>query len=444
MSQNFHELFNHRLVRGIWREKERPVLLNNWEATYFNFNEEKILKIAEKAKNLGVELFVLDDGWFGKRDDSGSSLGDWYSDLDKLPEGVEGLSRKIEAMGLKFGLWFEPEMVNKISRLFEEHPDWVIKTPGRHMSHGRNQYVLDFSNPAVVDHIYQMMKKVLKNSCISYVKWDMNRNITESYGTSLRAEQQGEFFHRYILGVYELYERLITDFPEILFESCASGGARFDAGMLYYAPQCWTSDDTDAVERIKIQYGTSMAYPVSSMGAHVSAIPNHQVKRMTDVDFRAHVAYFGAFGYELDPNAMTEDEQEKVKEQIAFLKKYRKLIQFGTFYRLEDPFEGDGNAAWMSVSPDKKQAVAAYYKVMATPNPKLKKLLLTGLDPDKRYYCSRNDRTYYGDELMNMGLLLDMEFTGSSVRKDSITRKNSGTDAGDYTSQLYVLECVDN
>lgn len=215
-------------------------------------------------------------------------------------------------------------------------------------------------------------------------------------------------------------------------------------GMLYYAPQCWTSDDTDAVERIKIQYGTSMAYPVSSMGAHVSAIPNHQVKRMTDVDFRAHVAYFGAFGYELDPNAMTEDEQEKVKEQIAFLKKYRKLIQFGTFYRLEDPFEGDGNAAWMSVSPDKKQAVAAYYKVMATPNPKLKKLLLTGLDPDKRYYCSRNDRTYYGDELMNMGLLLDMEFTGSSVRKDSITRKNSGTDAGDYTSQLYVLECVDN
>ncbi|MEE0672730.1 MAG: alpha-galactosidase, partial [Enterocloster sp.] len=277
-----------------------------------------------------------------------------------------------------------------------------------------------------------------------YVKWDMNRNITEAYGASLGADQQGEFFHRYILGVYSLYERLIAEFPEILFESCASGGARFDAGMLYYAPQCWASDDTDAVERIKIQYGTSMVYPVASMGAHVSAIPNHQVKRMTDVDFRAHVAYFGAFGYELDPNAMTEEEQEKVKKQIEFFKKYRKLIQFGTFYRLEDPFEGDGNAAWMCVSPDKKQAVAVYYKVKATPNPKLKKLPLTGLDPDKRYYCSRNDRTYYGDELMNMGLLLDMEFTGSSARKDSVTKKNSGTDAGDFTSQMYVFECVDN
>ena len=444
MSQNFHQLFNKRLVRGSWREKERPVLLNNWEATYFKFNEEMILKIAEKAKNLGVELFVLDDGWFGKRDDSGSSLGDWYSDLDKLPEGVEGLSKKIEAMGLKFGLWFEPEMVNKVSRLYEEHPEWAIHTPGRRMSHGRNQYVLDFSNPEVVDHIYQMMEKVLKNSRISYVKWDMNRNITEAYSASLEASQQGEFFHRYILGVYSLYERLIAEFPDILFESCASGGARFDAGMLYYAPQCWASDDTDAVERIKIQYGTSMVYPVASMGAHVSAIPNHQVKRMTDVDFRAHVAYFGAFGYELDPNAMTEEEQEKVKKQIEFFKKYRKLIQFGTFYRLEDPFEGDGNAAWMCVSPDKKQAVAVYYKVKATPNPKLKKLPLTGLDPDKRYYCSRNGRTYYGDELMNMGLLLDMEFTGSFARKDSVTKKNSGTDAGDFTSQMYVFECVDN
>ena len=444
MSQNFHQLFNKRLVRGSWREKERPVLLNNWEATFFKFNEEMILKIAEKAKNLGVELFVLDDGWFGKRDDSGSSLGDWYSDLDKLPEGVEGLSKKIEAMGLKFGLWFEPEMVNKVSRLYEEHPEWAIHTPGRRMSHGRNQYVLDFSNPEVVDHIYQMMEKVLKNSRISYVKWDMNRNITEAYSASLEASQQGEFFHRYILGVYSLYERLIAEFPDILFESCASGGARFDAGMLYYAPQCWASDDTDAVERIKIQYGTSMVYPVASMGAHVSAIPNHQVKRMTDVDFRAHVAYFGAFGYELDPNAMTEVEQEKVKKQIEFFKKYRKLIQFGTFYRLEDPFEGDGNAAWMCVSPDKKQAVAVYYKVKATPNPKLKKLPLTGLDPDKRYYCSRNGRTYYGDELMNMGLLLDMEFTGSFARKDSVTKKNSGTDAGDFTSQMYVFECVDN
>lgn len=444
MSRNFHDLFNERLVRGKWRERERPVLLNNWEATYFNFNEEKILEIAEKAKALGVELFVLDDGWFGKRDDSGSSLGDWYSDLDKLPDGVEGLSKKIEDMGLQFGLWFEPEMVNKVSRLYEEHEDWAIRTPGRPMSHGRNQYVLDFGNPEVVDYIHEMMAKVLRNSRISYVKWDMNRDITEAFGACLDAEHQGEFFHRYILGVYDLYERLIAEFPDILFESCASGGARFDAGMLYYAPQCWASDDTDAAERIKIQYGTSMAYPISSIGAHISAVPNHQVKRMTSLDFRANVAYFGAFGYELDPNQMTEEEQSIVKEQISFYKKYRKLIQYGDFYRLKDPFQNQGNAAWMVVSRDKKTAVFCHYKVLATPNPKLNRLILTGLDPDMLYRCSRKGETYYGDELMNMGFLTDMEFTGASVRKEEITKKNSGTDAGDFTSHLYILECCDH
>lgn len=443
MSQNFHNLFNQRLARGKWRNQERPVLLNNWEATYFNFNEEKILEIAEKAKALGVELFVLDDGWFGKRDDASSSLGDWYSDLAKLPEGVEGLSRKIEALGLKFGLWFEPEMVNKASRLYEEHEDWVIRTPERPMSYGRNQFVLDFSNKEVVDHIYGQMEKVLRNSRISYVKWDMNRNITEAYGAVLGADRQGEFFHRYILGVYDLYERLITAFPDILFESCASGGARFDAGMMYYAPQCWASDDTDAVERIKIQYGTSMAYPVSSIGAHVSAVPNHQLNRMTSLSFRAHVAFFGAFGYELDPNQMTEKEQEEVREQIAFFKKYRRLFQYGDLYRLKSPFENRGDAAWMVVSEDKKTAILAYYKVLANPNPKLKKLPLAGLNPQMMYRCSRAGETYYGDELMNMGFFPDLEFTGANVRNPAVTRKNSGSDKGDFTSQLYVLECCD-
>ncbi|MDO4328876.1 MAG: alpha-galactosidase [Lachnospiraceae bacterium] len=440
MSQHFHNLFNQRLVQKRWRNQERPVLLNNWEATYFNFNEEKILEIAGKAKELGVELFVLDDGWFGKRDDAASSLGDWFSDRDKLPEGVEGLSWKIADMGLQFGLWFEPEMVNPVSKLYEEYEEWVIRTPGRSMSYGRNQFVLDFSNPEVVDHIYRQMEAVLENSKISYIKWDMNRNITEAYGASLEAERQGEFFHRYILGVYQLYEKLLTKFPDILFESCASGGARFDAGMLYYAPQCWASDDTDAAERIKIQYGTSLAYPISSIGAHVSAVPNHQIGRSTSLSFRAHVACFGAFGYELDPKQLTESEQEEIKEQIRFFKRYRKLIQFGDFYRLKDPFENQGNAAWMVVSQDRRTAILGYYKILAAPNPKLKKLRLEGLDPKCRYRCSRAGETYFGDELMNFGFLPDMEFTGATARSFRVTRQNSGSDKGDFTSQLYVLE----
>ncbi len=441
MSQSLHHLFNNRLVRGKWRNRERPILLNNWEATYFNFKEETLLAIARKAKELGVELFVLDDGWFGKRDDDGSSLGDWHSDLQKLPDGVEGLSKKVEDMGLKFGLWFEPEMVNKASRLYEAHKDWVIQTPGRPMSQGRNQYVLDFSNAAVVDHIYEEIKGILEKSKISYMKWDMNRNITEAYSSALEGESQGEFFHRYILGVYDLYERLNQAFPDILFESCASGGARFDAGMLYYAPQGWASDDTDGAERIKIQYGTTMAYPVSSIGAHVSAVPNHQLKRWTSLSFRAHVAYFGAFGYELDPNKLSKEEQDEIKEQIRFYKSYRRLIQFGDFYRLKNPFENKGDSAWMVVSQDKRRAIVSWYKVLASSNPKLKKLLLTGLDPDMLYRCSRAGETYYGDELMNMGLLMDPEFTGTYVRSASVTKADSGTDQGDFTSHLYILEC---
>lgn len=440
MSQSFHNLFNQRLVQKRWRNQERPVLLNSWEATYFDFNEEKILEIAGKAKELGIELFVLDDGWFGKRNDTGSSLGDWFSDRDKLPEGVEGLSWKIADMGLKFGLWFEPEMVNKVSKLYKEHEEWVIRTPGRPMSYGRNQFVLDFSNPEVVEYIYRQMEAVLERSNISYIKWDMNRNITEAYGASLEAERQGEFFHRYILGVYQLYEKLLTRFPDILFESCASGGARFDAGMMYYAPQCWASDDTDAAERIKIQYGTSLAYPISSIGAHVSAVPNHQVGRNTSLSFRADVACFGAFGYELDPKQMTESEQEEIRKQVCFFKKYRGLLQFGDFYRLKDPFENHGDAAWMVVSKDRRTAILGYYKILAAPNPGLKKLRLEGLDPKLLYRCSREGELYFGDELMNFGFLPNMEFTGSAARNDNAIHKNSGSDKGDFTSQLYVLE----
>lgn len=441
MSQTYHSLYNHRLVRGQWREKVRPVLINNWEATYYNFDEEKLLQIAGKAKELGVDMLVLDDGWFGKRDTAGQSLGDWIPDYRKLPDGICGLADKLNDMGMALGLWFEPEMVNRISNLYEAHPDWVVHTPGRRMSLGRNQYVLDFSNPEVVDYIGDQMEKILDRAKLSYIKWDMNRNITEAFSMRLEAECQGEFFHRYIMGVYSLYERLTAKYPHILFESCASGGGRFDPGMLYYAPQGWISDDTDAVERIKIQYGTSFCYPVISMGSHVSAVPNHQVARVTSMDFRASVAYFGTFGYELDVNKLTEEEQNQMKEQIVFFKKYRELIQLGTFYRLSSPFEGQQDAAWMCVSADKKTAILAIYKVLARPNPRMKKILLHGLEENMKYSCSGRSESYYGDELMKVGFLPDLEFTGYNVRDNGNIIYDNGSDKGDFTSQIYVLEC---
>lgn len=440
MSQTYHNLYRKRLARGVWRDKARPILINNWEATYFDFNEEKILNIAKKAKDLGIELFVLDDGWFGKRNDDTTSLGDWVTDYSKLPNGIEGLATKIVDMGLKFGLWFEPEMVNKISNLYENHPEWIISTPNRAKSHGRNQYVLDFTNEDVIDYVYSSMSKVLKKAPISYVKWDMNRNITEAYSSMLGNDRQEELFHRYILGVYKLYERLTKEFPEILFESCASGGGRFDAGLIHYAPQGWASDNTDAVERLKIQYGTSIVYPISSIGTHVSAIPNHQVDRKTSIEMRANVAYFGTFGYELDLNKISKEEQEKVIEQIKFFKKYREIIQYGDFYRLKSPFENNGDTSWMVVSKDKKIAIVGYYKVLAKPNPELKKIKLKGLDENLEYECNKRTQKFYGDELMNIGLLTDMEFTGLLVSDNFNGITDSGTDKGDFTSQLYIFE----
>ncbi|MBC2580448.1 alpha-galactosidase [Clostridium sp. DJ247] len=437
MSQTYHKLYRTRLARGQWRDKVRPILINNWEATYFDFNEEKILDIAETAKELGIELFVLDDGWFGKRDDDKSSLGDWFPDKSKLPNGITGLAKKIDALELKFGLWFEPEMVNKISELYKNHPDWIISTPNRRVSHGRNQYVLDYSHPEVVDYIYELMAKILREAPISYIKWDMNRYITEAFSAKLTAERQGEFFHRYILGVYSLYERLILEFPYILFESCSSGGARFDPGMLYYAPQTWTSDDTDAVERLKIQYGTSMVYPISSIGSHVSAVPNHQVKRITPIETRANVAYFGTFGFELDLNKLTEIDRLKVKNQVEFFKKHRELIQKGIFYRLVSPFEKDGNTtSWIVVSEDRKEAIAGYYNVLKRPNPGFDRIKLTGLDSEKQYRINSEDGLYYGDELMNIGVLLNDNFTGCIVDIFNM-------ESGDFYSRIFVLKEVE-
>ena len=430
MSQTFHALYQKRLARGYWRDRPRPILLNNWEATYFNFTEEKLLDIARTARDQGIELFVLDDGWFGQRSNDRAGLGDWTPNYTRLPNGISGLAERIEQLGMKFGLWFEPEMVNRDSDLFRTHPDWAIQTPGRTMSVGRNQYVLDYSRKEVVDYIFDSMAKLLREAKISYVKWDMNRCITEAFSAKLPAEQQSELFHRYILGVYDLYDRLTTAFPKVLFESCASGGGRFDPGILYYAPQGWASDDSDAVERIKIQYGTSMCYPISSIGAHVSIVPNHQVYRITPLKTRGNVACFGTFGYELDLNRLTAEELEVVREQIKFMKEYREVLQFGTFYRLLSPFEGN-YTAWMVVSSDRKTAIVGWYKILNEVNTSFHRVKLRGLVPDMLYRVN-GGAVYGGDELIHIGLLTTDSSSGEC--------REGQTPSCDFDSCLFVLK----
>ena len=432
LSQEFHRLYEKRLAKGFWRDRPCPVLLNNWEATYFDFDENTLLKIASRAKECGVELFVLDDGWFGERRNDWTGLGDWTAAKSILPDGIAGLSRRIEDMGMMFGLWFEPEMVNEDSDLYRAHPDWIICTPEYSASKARHQWVLDFTKKEVVDHIYESMAKLLREARISYIKWDMNRSITECYSTGLPPDRQGEVFHRYILGVYDLYERLTKEFPHVLFESCASGGGRFDPGMLYYAPQCWTSDDTDAIERLKIQYGTSYGYPIRSIGAHVSAVPNEQLRRLTPLHTRANVAYFGAFGYELDLNSLSTDELEEVKKQIAFVKQYRSLLQYGTFYRLKSPFDGN-ITAWMTVSEDRKSAIVGWYRVMNTINGPFTRLALKGLDPSICYTLESTGESFYGDELMRIGLVTSDIFHSDNQLSES---------CGDYDSRIYILHGV--
>lgn len=432
LSQQYHEIIREHICRGAYKHAKRPILINNWEATYFNFNEEKILKIAEQAQKLGIEMLVLDDGWFGKREDDNSGLGDWFVNEKKMNGSMAQLAEKIHKMGMKFGLWFEPEMVNKDSNLYREHPDWILSTPGRHISHGRNQYILDFSRAEVVDAIYGQIEKILEDAPISYIKWDMNRCMSEVYSHTASAADQGKVMHQYILGVYRLYEKLTGRFPEILFESCASGGSRFDPGLLYYAPQAWTSDDTDAVERCKIQYGTSLVYPVSSMGSHVSAVPNHQVLRNTSLKMRADVAYFGTFGYELNPNSLTEAEREAIKKQTAFMKEHRSLIQYGTFYRLQSPFAGN-EMAWMVVSEDKKEAIVGWYRFLEPINIGYRSVRLQGLDPKLPYQISDMEMALYGDELMQAGLIV------SDVASGQNPEQYNGEN-GDFQSRLYLLK----
>jgi alpha-galactosidase len=403
MSRTYHKLYRTRLCRGEFRDRTRPVLVNNWEATYFDFNADKIESIAKVGQELGIELFVLDDGWFGRRDDDNSSLGDWVVDRNKLPAGLDDLAKRVTGLGMQFGLWFEPEMVSPDSDLYRKHPDWCLHVPDRQRSLGRGQLILDLSRDEVCDAIVQMVSDILASSPISYVKWDMNRHMTEIGSAPLPPERQRETAHRYMLGLYRIMEQITSRFPNVLFESCSGGGGRFDPGILYYMPQTWTSDNTDAVSRLRIQYGTSIVYPISTMGAHVSAVPNHQTHRLTSLDMRGDAAMSGNFGYELDLTKLTADERQTVKRQVSQYKENRELVQLGDFYRLLSPFAGD-DASWMFVADDKSEALVFYFGVLTEANIPYKRVKLQGLDPAKVYRMEGTDFSFGGDQLMYVGL----------------------------------------
>ncbi len=424
MSQSFHELVRHHIVRGKHRDALRPILVNNWEATYFDFDDEKMDKLAETAKELGIELLVLDDGWFGKRNDDNSSLGDWQVNTAKLKNGLKGVADSAHKRGLKFGLWFEPEMVSVDSDLYRAHPDWALQAPAYPLTYGRHQLVLDLSRQEVRDYVVESVSRILRENPIDYVKWDFNRHITDAYSAKLPAERQGEVRTRFVLGLYEVLERITQSFPEVLFESCSGGGGRFDAGMLYYMPQTWTSDDTDAVLRLSIQSGTSLVFPPITMGAHVSVVPNHQVGRVTSLQMRGLCAMMGDFGYELDITKFTAEERREVKAQIDLYKKIRPTLQLGSFHRLLTPFAGTKNeTAWQFISPDGSQVVLLYFKTLAEPASPIRLLKLTELDPEAEYELTEylpaqrtsmdfggepgmdiKGRSFYGDELMYSGL----------------------------------------
>ncbi len=405
MSRIYHELYSQRLCRGAFRDRIRPILINNWEATYFDFDADKIERIAYEAKQVGIELFVLDDGWFGERNDSKSSLGDWVVNPRKLPNGLLNLANRVCNLGMEFGIWFEPEMVSVNSKLYRNHPDWCIHVENRPHTFGRNQLVLDLSRQEVCDYLIKALTDILSSAPITYVKWDMNRHMTDIGSIALKPERQRETAHRYMLGLYRIMEELITAFPNVLFESCSSGGGRFDAGMLHYMPQTWTSDNTDAICRLKIQYGTSLVYPPITMGAHVSSVPNHQVGRMTPLETRGHVAMAGNFGYELDLTKLTGEEKEIVKQQIALYKEIRPLVQFGRFHRIISPFEGN-EAAWSFVSEDQSEAILSYFKVLSQPASPVRTIKFKGLHPEYFYENIETGELFGGDELMHVGITL--------------------------------------
>lgn len=419
MSRTFHDLYRNNLIRGEYKDKRRPILINNWEATYFNFDTDKLIDIAKEASKLGIEMLVMDDGWFGHRDSDNSSLGDWFVYEKKLKGGLKYLVDEVNKLGMKFGIWFEPEMISPDSELYKAHPDWAIQIKGRPLTLCREQYVLDYSRKEVRDYVYGMMKKILDSANIEYIKWDMNRQLTEVGSATLPAERQRELWHRYVLGVYDLMDRLTTDYPHILLENCSGGGARFDPGMLYYSPQIWCSDDTDAIERLKIQHGTSMCYPCSAMGAHVSDCPNHTVGRNTPFKTRGHVAMVGTFGYELDVTRIPQEDRDAIPAQIEEFNKFNKLVRTGDHYRIGNMFEDNTWDAWEFVAKDKSEALFEFVQVLARPNERSRRIKLKGLEPEAYYYEeSEPDKKISGAALMNAGINIAKMWNGDGLYGD--------------------------
>jgi len=384
-SQNFHHFINHHIIRGEWKFRERPVLVNNWEATYFNFTEDKLVDLARQASSLGAELFVLDDGWFGIRNDDTTSLGDWTVNPKKLPSGLGGLSLEIHRMGMMFGLWVEPEMINIESQLYKKHPDWMVAIPGRDPSVGRNQYLLDLTRLEVRNYLFTILSETWHLADVNYIKWDMNRTFSDLYSANSEIRNHGEFLHRYVLGLYELLTRLTTAFPHVLFESCASGGNRFDLGMLCFMPQTWTSDNTDVLSRLYIQEGTSCGYPLSTMGSHVSASPNHQTLRKTDLESRFNIAAFGVLGYELDLTKLNHQQKDAIKTQISFYKGHRSLLQYGTFTRVKMANSSSNQVIWSVASKDRSELLVLFAQKLNQSNPGSDKLKIEAVDLKATY-----------------------------------------------------------
>lgn len=406
ISHHFHDAFRKHLIRSRYVNRHRPVLVNNWEATYFQFDEKKLYGIAKAAKDIGIEMFVLDDGWFGKRDDDISGLGDWYVNEKKIHGGLPALVKKIHELDMKFGIWIEPEMISEDSDLYRSHPDWCLKVPGRNPMTSRGQLNLDVSRKEVRDYVMEQIFQVLDACHVEYVKWDVNRAVGNVFSLSLPEDRQGEVLHRHMLGVYDMMEQLVSRYPDLLLETCAGGGGRFDAGMLYYSPQIWCSDNTDAIDRLEIQYGTSFIYPISTMGAHVSVCPNHQTGRTTAMNTRATVAMSGTFGYELDLEHMTQEEKDTASSLITQFKDLEPLVQNGDYYRLTAPGDENNAVVWSFVSKDKTKAHVSGVILRKYANPPITLLHLRGLDPQKKYKETFTNQIYTGATLLYAGIPL--------------------------------------